>query len=404
MGSVSRFRLAAQRAALASLTILAVACATSQAAPRRVPFGYLGVMADGPLLGRPGALEAEAPQMVSTGVESLRFGIYWSEVQPYPNAASVPPELAARYQLIDGVPTDFSQVDRLFRDAARYGLRVLPVILQAPPWARRDPTRMWSPPADPATYGRFAGLVVGRYGPGGSFWAQNPTLPRDPARDWQIWNEPAGGLTPNGVTLFWDDPAPFQAPYIAMLQAARAQIKAADPSARIVLGGLFSRSWLALQSLYEHGARGLFDEVAVNIFTSLPRDVLVTVQRDRAVMNHNGDRALPMIISETSWPSAAGRIAKHDLLGYEVTPVQQAQRLTSLLVLLDRNRAQLNLQQVFWYTWLSRDASRTESFDYAGLRRLTRSGAIAQKPVQRAYRRSALALEGCTKTLLADAC
>ncbi len=31
--------------------------------------------------------------------------------------------------------------------------------------------------------------VVKRYGPGGTFWKQNPGLPHDYIHEWQIWNE-----------------------------------------------------------------------------------------------------------------------------------------------------------------------------------------------------------------------
>ncbi len=36
---------------------------------------------------------------------------------------------------------------------------------------------------------RFLTRAVRRYGPRGSFWAENPQLPKRPIRNWQIWNE-----------------------------------------------------------------------------------------------------------------------------------------------------------------------------------------------------------------------
>jgi hypothetical protein len=140
------------------------------------------------------------------------------------------------------------------------------------------------------------------------------------------------------------------------------------------------------------------------MFTKRPIDVAVALDKMRAVMNRNGDRALPLLLTEFSWPSAAGRILPQDAFGYEVTPAQQARRLTTVLQLLVARRRRLNLQQVFWYTWLTSDASHIDPFDYAGLRGLEPSGQIVQKPAQRAYRNSALTLEGCSKALVASAC
>ena len=47
---------------------------------------------------------------------------------------------------------------------------------------------------DPAQYisldAQFVKQAILRYGPRGTFWTENPTLPRKPLRTWQVWNEP----------------------------------------------------------------------------------------------------------------------------------------------------------------------------------------------------------------------
>jgi len=377
------------------------------ASRRAVPFGFLGVMADGILLNPKVSLNSEMTQMVRTGVESVRVGVYWSAVQPYASAAQVPAAVASQYPLQNGVPTDWSASDQFYAAAAAHGLQVLPVILQAPAWARKDPTQEWSPPADPNAYGQFVGLVVQRYGPNGTFWAAHPNLRPDPSNQWQIWNEPAGGTTANSGSLFWADPEPFQLPYIAMLRASRTAIKAADPQGQVVLAGLFGRSWIALQSLYQDGARGLFDAVAINIFTRYPQNVILALKYNRDVMDRFGDKSLPLLATEFSWPSALGHVpeATDRNYGYDTTLAGQAANLTSVLKLMVANRTALNLQQVFWYTWLTRDAALDSSFEYAGLRHLNQTTLkITPKPAQGAYRQAAEQLEGCSKSTLATAC
>src|SRR2546429_540736 len=67
---------------------------------------------------------------------------------------------------------------------------LLPFGLSAPAWARGDASSGASPPRDPADYVASLRALVARYGPAGSFWSENPSVPRRPLRTWQIWNEP----------------------------------------------------------------------------------------------------------------------------------------------------------------------------------------------------------------------
>jgi hypothetical protein len=379
----------------------------ASAARRQVPPGFLGVTADGPLLdpNEPTPqIEQEFDQMVRSGVESVRVGVYWSEIQPYPDAASVPAGQAGHFQMIDGIPSDFAALDRLYQEAAARGLRVLPDIAQAPPWARKDPSRAWSPPASAAAFGTFVGTVVRRYGPGGTLLGQPAGHSAPTTTQWQIWNEPAG-FRPGDASGDWDDPGvPFEATYIAMLRAARTAIKAADPSGQVVLAGLFGESWVSLQDIYAHGGRGLFDAVAVNMYTRFPADVTKALEFTRRVMNRNGDHRLPLMLTEFSWPSGFAQIPARFRPGYEVTPAQQARRLTQALALLADDRRRLDLTQIYWYTWVSSDTSSNRLFAYAGLRHVNADGSIVAKPAQAAFRRAALHLEGCAKVSTATVC
>ena len=71
------------------------------------------------------------------------------------------------------------------------------------------------PPTDPDVFARFAAVAVERYG--------------DQVEAWEIWNEPNSGL-------FWTDPDPDR--YVDLLAAAVPPLRAADPTASIVTGGL----------------------------------------------------------------------------------------------------------------------------------------------------------------------
>ena len=354
------------------------------AAKRTVPFGFVGTMADGPLLEGRVDLESEADAMVGAGVESVRFVADWSEAQPYASWDQVPEDQRARFRDEGGVPTDYAMVDRIVGLAARRDMRVLPVVMIAPRWAARQPGAFASPPRDPAPYARFTAALARRYGPGGSFWTERPDLRPQPVRDWQIWNEPS-------LREFWNADG-WARGYVALLRATRPQLRAADPGARVILAGLPNKSWTDLGRIYRAGGRRWFDAVALHPFTQKVDGVFTIIGHGRRVMRRYGDARKPLLVTELSWPSAKGKAEPRSDIA--VTEAQQAARLRKALPLLAKRRRALRLESVHWYTWLTAETRRDYAFDYAGASRL-RDGRIVRKPAFGALRSTALKLEGC---------
>jgi polysaccharide biosynthesis protein PslG len=325
--------------------------------------GFVGVTAGAPLLASR-RLEAEQlPRMPPAGATSLRVALYWSAIEP------------ARGR------THFAAADALMTAAAKARLDVLPVLLGTPGWAAADPARSTaSPPRDPADFAAFARLMVRRYGPGGSFWRAHPSLPADPVRAWQVWNEP------NHV-FYWSR-QPFAPGYVRLARAARAAIKAADPRALVVSAGFADRSWELVGRLERAGGRGVFDVIAIHPYTFEPANVLKIVRLVRAALRRAGDGARPLWATEVTWSSGKGKVAQP--LGFETTPADQAARLGRALPLLAARRRELNLQRIYWESWLTRDANRGNPFDFSGLNRLSPTGRVTPKPALAAYRRFAV--------------
>jgi hypothetical protein len=395
-GSNLRPRLRAVVARSAFLAVLAAALALppgAGAAARRVPPGWMGVMVDGPMLDRDLDTEPEFDRMVTDGVESIRTAFYWADAQPHRSWDDVPAAQRGRFRDVDGVPTDFAESDRVLAAATRRALGVLPVIIRSPGWAARNPSSVASSPADPGAYARFAAALVRRYGPSGTFWAEHPELSPMPIRAWQVWNEP-------NITRYWAE-QPFPRPYVRLLRAARAAIVSADPGARIVLCGLANFSWLALDSLYAAGARGLFDYAAVHPFTRRATGALRILRHNRRVMARRGDARRPLMVTELTWSSAKGRT--RNPFGWETTEPGQAERLRQAYRLLVAARRRLRIERVYWYTWLTPDGGSPNSFDWSGLRKL-QGGRAVDKPALRAFRRVARRLEGCAKAAVATRC
>ena len=381
-----------------ALTCLsAAAAATSE---RRVPPKFLGAVADGPLFDDEALSDAhtslgrELDRMVVAGVESVRLSFYWAAMQPYRSWEEIPATEVGRFRDGAGVPTSFGATDRIVRLAAVRGLSLLPVVLQAPDWAARFPGEFASPPGDARSYAAFVRALAERYGEGGSFWHERPRLRRRPLTEWQLWNEPT-------MQSFWLL-QPFARDYVALLRATRRALRQADPRARIVVAGLVYESWDALEQVYRSGGRRWFDAVALHPFTRRPDDVLRILERNRTVMARYADADKPLYLSELSWPSSRGQIPVR--YGYETDERGQARLLTSALRLLAAHRRRLGIRRVYWYTWLTRETSPSYPFDYAGLRRLEPTR-VRSKPALRAYRRTALSLEGCrTKGRIATRC
>jgi hypothetical protein len=356
-------------AALVIVLLALAAPASASAAERRVPPGWLGVTADGPLSPTD---DAEWDLIAGAGVETVRASFRWFRLQP------------------DRQTYDFTTADAVVAAAARRGIVVQPVVEQAPSWAATRPGDTSSAPRDPAAVQAFLVTLVGRYGPAGSFWAEHPELPRLPIRAWQIWNEP------NHVGV-WSQ-QPYAPSYVRTLRAAAAGVRSADPGATVVLAGLVNRSWLALRQLYKAGAHGSFDVVAIHPYTLKPKNVVRLVELARREMRKRGDGRLPIWITELSWPAAKARSARGKVgrrFGFEVTPAGQAVRLAKALALLSAARKRLRIGHVSWYTWLSSQEGPS-SFDWAGLRRMHNGHAVSTRTLA-VYRRWARRLEGCRK-------
>jgi hypothetical protein len=357
------------------LAIVLLACcgrvAAAEAEPRKVPQGWLGVTADGPIDARDGG---EWDRMARSGVETVRLAFRWFQLQPAPDAL------------------DLSGTDAAVAAAAARGITVLPVLEQVPAWAATRPGDLAAAPRDPATYGRFAAALVARYGPAGTLWRERPRLPRMPIRAWQIANEP-------NLQEFWSE-QPYAPTYVTALRAAAGSIRAADPGATIVMAGLSNESWTALAAIYAAGARGAFDAVAIHPYTALPADAVRIVRLARRVMRANGDAALPIWVTELSWPAAKDRPGWK--LGWEVTDRRQAKLLATAMRMLVRARTRLKLSRVFWYTWISAEQGPSP-FDWSGLRR-RRGGDTVSAPVMKVFRRAARVLQGCAKSTDARRC
>jgi hypothetical protein len=343
-----------------------------------VPAAFSGVQLDGGAETDPAAVvDAQMALMARSGVESTRLVFSWRDIQPSENG-----------------PYDFAVTDALVGTAARHGIVVLPVMLYAPTWARAFPRDGGSPPLT-KPYQAFLRATIARYGTGGSFWRQNPAVPRRTIRYWQVWNEPH-------FEGFWDAPAgsrySYPRGYARLLNASNKTIHRADRSARTVTAGLFGAAWTRLGELYRSGGvRKNFDVAAVHVYSDRPGNVLETVRRTNATMRRYKDPGNRVWVTETAYPASRGQ-ARPIRGQKQDTPRSMASKLYDTYVLLARNRKKQKLDRVYWYTWASSyQQTQPSNFDFAGLLRRSGPFSYVPQPALDSFRRVSQRLQGCAK-------
>ena len=394
-------QLLATIALVALLSLCAAGSASARARARAakadpVPTSFVGVDIDGPMVDDSAGIDLthEFNTMVSVGVGSIRMAFNWAGAQPYQSWTEVPAGQEGNFTDVDDVPTDFAATDQMVGLAAQRGMTVLPTVLYAPLWdATHNPAGV-DTPTQPGPYAAYLTALIHRYGPHGSFWSANPQIPRRPIRTWQIWNE-------ENLTYYWHQP--FVSSYISLLRAAHNAIKHADPGAKVMVGALTNMAWTGLGQLYRHGARKLFDAVAVNGFTKKPANVVVYLRLVRRAMDRFKDGRKPLYATELSWPSAVGDTTVH--FDWDTTEPGQARNIAALLPMLGKDRSSLGLKGFYYYNWMGTEDFGAPDFSFAGLVGITTDGVVFSKPALGAFKHAALALEHCkVKSSVATRC
>lgn len=320
---------------IATLSLWGGVTATSAMA---LPGNFWGVVSQG----QPSAEQFQ--RLKKGGVDSLRVPIAWGSVQQHKGGA-----------------LDWSSVDPLVAGAARAGIDVLPFVYGAPTWVVARDRRYDSPKTLPVRTGKqrsawsaFMKQVVLRYGPSGSFWAENPTVPNRPVRTWQIWNE-------ENFEYFVARPNPAE--YGQLVKISYAAIRAVDSGAKVILGGMFSRpneatfkrkpplAYFAadfLSQMYRRtpGIKRMFQGVALHPYTTNYKRLTPYIEEFRNVLKANHDAGKGLWITELGWSSGHPTSNNHFAKG----PAGQAAQLKGAFGILRKNQPKWRLQRIYWFS------------------------------------------------------
>jgi polysaccharide biosynthesis protein PslG len=160
------------------------------------------------------------------GVHLLRVSIGWDGVEPERD----------HYEL--------AFWDAFMGEMAAAGIRIIPYVAYTPRWnAAGKGADYWKrPPVDLGQFTEIMGLLAARF--------------RGRVGSWEIWNEPDN-------LDFWSG---TEADYAALLIAGARGVKAGDPDAKVVLGGIAGHPEFAARVLATPGVAALVDIVNAHAY------------------------------------------------------------------------------------------------------------------------------------------
>jgi hypothetical protein len=263
-------------------------------------------------------------QMVKAGVGYYREFIDWKWIEVQPNVYI------------------FATLDGFEAAAAQHHMKVLAMVFNAPAWRSSAPATGalpgFYPPASPQQFAYFTSLLVQRYGPHGTFWRENPQIPYDPTRAWQIWNEPH-------LAQSWE-PHPDLAAYVQLLKTTSIAIRRIDPHATVVTAGIGPQT-ANLSALYRFGGRRYFNVLAIHDYGYRVADEEHWISHARQVMKRYGDGGKPLWITEVGWSGGSPDL-------FITNPRKQRVSEAQFFRFVLQARQRLGLRELFWYSWQDR--------------------------------------------------
>jgi hypothetical protein len=261
------------------------------------------------------AIRRDMAVLREAGIAHLRTSFGWDAIEPAPG----------RY--------DWRVPDMVIEEAGRAGIHVLPYVAYTPAWAARpgagEPYAR--PPEDPARYGDFMRRAAARYA--------------GRVASWELWNEPDN-------RQYWTGDA---ADFARLLAAGSRGVRAGDPRATVVLGGIAGDlSFLEALFAKEHAAP-LVDAVNLHAYYETwnpdPLEHLPAyIGRAHGIVTSYGEGE-PLWMAEvgsSSAPPAASRVSAWYRARYvdEHTPRFQADALARTITLL---LATERISLITWY-------------------------------------------------------
>jgi hypothetical protein len=286
----------------------------------------------------PATINAQLKALAATGAAVARSDAPWEATEPTPPSGNI-----HHY--------NWAFDDTIASDLAANGLTWLPIIDYSAPWARAIRSQDHSGP-DAQEYADYAGALAARYGPGGDFWRAHPSLPAHPVGTYEIWNEPDN-------PVFWV-PRPSAAAYADLYLRARDAIDAAQPNARVIIGGLtHPATFLPALVSAAPSLRDQLDGVGIHPYGATPEVVVHSVETARATLDSLGLGSVPLDVTEFGWttspPGALDYASAHLRPGYIEQTLRQLRR------------SGCGIAELILYAWVTPERNRADAQDWFGI-------------------------------------
>jgi hypothetical protein len=281
---------------------------------------------------------AIASKLGAAGVRTVRIDVGWESLQP-----------SRRRRLS---PWHVQLADRCVNLARAQGMDVLVTLLWTPAWANGNRGRT-VPPARDADFTWFARWAAAHF--------------RGRVSAWEIWNEP-------GNKAFWKG---SQRRYVSLLRAGYRGIKAGDPQAKVVFGGVSHNDDRYVAAAYRLGAKGFFDVMATHPYQGMgdsPPEIpdsgrdwwlMTHVDAVHRVMARNGDGSKPIWFTEYGWSVHDNRPGEPNW-SRGVTGAEQASYLVRTYAMIKARYPYV--QRAYWYKDASRHGDDPHQAGYGLLR------------------------------------
>ena len=311
-------------------------------------------------------------RIAKLGIHQVRLAIAWPRVEPNAPVAGIH-------------DYHWSAIDQEVAALAKRHIQAQLNITQTPSWDARQGVfvNLSCPPKQASSrapitiqpYDQLTRAIAARYGRGGTFWRDNPSLPNEPVSRYEIWNEPnlRGGWCP--------EPQPDL--YADMFVGAARAIHSVDRKAVVLTGGIAPpaaddpKRGMDLAAFFAQAiARQprlpkLADGVAVHIYTATqPEKMLDRVAYFRDQLTLGGmPRSLPMLINEIGWPTKGGVRSGVLGLGMDSAPIVPEHRRAKAYrsMTLDIPRTNCNVMGITPQSWTSRERDPKNMEDWFGI-------------------------------------
>ena len=272
-------------------------------------------------------LEKIVKLMKGAGINFVRFDFLWQDIEPQEGCRN------------------FEKYDYLVDLLTLNQIRILGVLSYSVSWAGED----WNyPPYNNETFVNYASYVIERY--------------KDKVKYWEIWNEPDS-------RTYWKVRDDMKG-YTQLLKEVYNAAKKADPSCKIVLGGLTSEGFYALKNIYRNGGKDYFDVMNIHPFTNplfenRIRYVKALYKNIRKEMVKNGDGHKKIWFTEIGCPGVKySAVSQGWWEGKSPTEKQQAKWLGEIYAEFIRFE---DVEKIFWAFLRDNKEHFNNDVDYFGI-------------------------------------